>query len=110
MSEESASEFAKEAAGRAAALAPPLPAQSPSSPPSKSKSAANKSVHVDGGLYVAIGALTALLVSLSSDGAAKHMPADLLWWLQTIVECVNGGLLALKMFRSTAFANSQGTP
>lgn len=66
-----------------------------------------KPVHIDGGLYVAIGCMTALLLCLSSDDAIKFVAPITLWWLRTISEVINGGLLALKMYRSTSFADSK---
>lgn len=66
-----------------------------------------KPVHIDGALYAAIGALTALLVCLTSDQAKAALSPIHLWAAQTVVETINGGLLALKMFRSTAYADSK---
>lgn len=66
-----------------------------------------KPVHIDGALYCAIGFLTALLVCLDSDKAVKLIAPATLWWVQTIAESLNGGLLALKMFRSTSYSDSK---
>lgn len=93
-------------AGEPIKPAPAPPAVAPA-PVVAAKASALRSVHVDGALYVAIGFLTALLVCLSTDGAAKNVSAPILWWLQTVAESANGGLLALKMFRSTSFADSK---
>lgn len=82
----------------------------PSEAPEKSVfGGAVKPVHVDGALYVAMGTFAALLACLNSDGAAKHIAPDLLWWLQTGTEVINGGVISLKMFRSTGYADSKST-
>lgn len=64
-------------------------------------------VHIDGLLYIGIGALTVLIAALQSDKAALAMSPLHLWGAQTVAETINGGLLALKMFRSTSYADSR---
>jgi hypothetical protein len=66
-----------------------------------------KPVHIDGGLYAVMGGLSAFIACLSTDGAAKHIGPDLLWWLQTVAEVADGVVLSIKMYRSTGYADSR---
>lgn len=68
-----------------------------------------KPVHVDGALWVQIGVLTFLLESLSADESktafAMHVMA--LWAIKAVVGSWLAGVSALKMFRSTSYADSK---
>jgi uncharacterized membrane protein len=59
---------------------------------------------VDGALYVAIAFVGAIAAAMSSDEAAKFISATVLFWARTFFQSVAAALLALKMFRSTSFA------
>lgn len=64
-----------------------------------------KPVSLDGWIYVVIAVAGALRISLGSDEAAKYVTAVELFWIKLIVDSVGAGFLALKMYRSTAFAD-----
>ena len=64
-------------------------------------------VFVDGSLYVIIAILTALIAVLGSDDAAKYIAAQTLFWMKAVTNCLNAAAIALKMFRSTQFAEHQ---
>ena len=64
---------------------------------------------LDGTLYVLIAWFGAWAAAFSSDEAAKYVPDDYLFWLRTVCASTSAGLLALKMFRSTSFAEHQET-
>lgn len=65
------------------------------------------SVFIDGLTYVAIAFFGAWGVAFSSDEAAKFLDAFLLFWLKAACASLSGSLLALKMYRSTQFADHQ---
>jgi hypothetical protein len=64
-------------------------------------------VFIDGTLYVLIALGTANSAALSTDMAAKYIDAQILFYIQWINGSMGASLLALKMFRSTAFAQHQ---
>ena len=66
-----------------------------------------KPVHVDGALWVSIGLFTAMLAGLNSDDAYKYCNPYVLFWVRWFLTSVNGAAMALKMYRSTAYARSQ---
>jgi hypothetical protein len=61
-------------------------------------------VIVDGLLYVLIAFFGAMIASFNSDEAAKWIAPWLLFWCRSVSTWISAALLALKMFRSTAFA------
>jgi len=63
-----------------------------------------KSAFVDGALYVAIAFFGAWAAGLGNDEAAKYVADETLFWARTSCGSIGAALLALKMFRSTAFA------
>lgn len=65
------------------------------------------SVFIDGGIYVCISVLTFLSMQFGSDEAAKYISATTLFWLKLIIGGSSAGFLAIKMFRSTQFAEHQ---
>lgn len=64
-----------------------------------------KPVWIDGSIYVMMAVTSANAAMLSSDNAAKYISAQVLFYMLWGNLVVDGGLLALKMFRSTAFAD-----
>ena len=60
---------------------------------------------IDGALYWLMAIFSAMIAVLSTDQAAKNIEASLLFWLQSVTSVLNAGFLAIKMFRSTAFAD-----
>lgn len=61
-------------------------------------------VFVDGCLYIWIAILTALTAILGSDDAAKYISPEVLFWMKAVVNMCNAAAIALKMFRSTQYA------
>ena len=61
-------------------------------------------VFVDGALYVWIGVLTFLATQMSSDDAAKYVPAEGLFWIKTGIGTLSVAAVSLKMFRSSQYA------
>lgn len=64
-------------------------------------------VFIDGLTYVLIAILAAALTMYSTDDAAKYIEPQTLWKVKGALGIVSAGLLALKMFRSTAYADHQ---
>lgn len=64
-------------------------------------------VFIDGALYVWIGVLTFLATQIGSDDAAKYIEAQVLFWLKTGIGSFSTGLVSLKMYRSTSYADHQ---
>ena len=64
-------------------------------------------VFIDGSTYIAIAVFAAALTMYSSDDAAKYVDPETLWKVKGGLGVVSAGLLALKMFRSTAYAEHQ---
>lgn len=64
-----------------------------------------KPVFIDGMLYVWIAVLTSIATSFSSDDAAKYMSPQLLFWLKMTIGAISAGVVSIKMFRSTSFAD-----
>lgn len=64
-------------------------------------------VFMDGALYINIALFQALTAAFSSDEAAKYIEPESLFWVRTFCGVNSAWLLALKMFRSTAFAEHQ---
>jgi len=61
--------------------------------------------YIDGALYVMIAVFGAIMTAFSSDESAKYVDPVWLFWIRTITGVASAGLLALKMFRSTTFAD-----
>lgn len=66
-----------------------------------------RSSHIDGAIYVAIAFCGSVAASLSSDDAAKYINANLLWWFKNSFVAAGAALLALKMYRSTQYAEDK---
>lgn len=64
-------------------------------------------VFIDGSIYVLLAFIGANSAALSSDMAAKYLDAELIFYTQWINNAMGASLLALKMFRSTGFAQHQ---
>lgn len=62
---------------------------------------------IDGTLYVSIAVFTFLQGVFGSDEAVKLMPVMLLFISKVTVGAIAAGSLALKMFRSTQFAEGK---
>lgn len=64
-----------------------------------------KPVWIDGSIYVMMAITGVNAAMMSSDNAAKYIDYKTLFYLMWINGILDAGLLALKMFRSTAFAD-----
>lgn len=64
-------------------------------------------VFTDGMLYVLVAIFAFQNSVLSSDDAAKYISPGLLFWMKFTIGSLAAGALALKLFRSTAFADHQ---
>ncbi len=62
-------------------------------------------VHIDGAIFVAIAVTMAMAQTFGSDEAAKYISQETLWYLKNIVGWGSAGFLAVKMFRSQAYAH-----
>jgi hypothetical protein len=62
-------------------------------------------VVLDGLLYAFIAFFNALAAGFGSDEAAKYIEPATLFWLRTVCYVFGQTLLALKMFRSTTYAD-----
>jgi hypothetical protein len=63
-------------------------------------------VFIDGATYVAIALFAALAAEFGTDEAAKYISPMALFWIRLACGTISASLLALKMFRSTAFAEA----
>lgn len=59
----------------------------------------------DGIIYALIALFGALSASMGSDEAAKWLEPETLFWTRVLSNNATAVLLAVKMFRSTAYAN-----
>ena len=66
-------------------------------------------VFLDGLLYVLIAIFGAITACMSTDEAAKYLEPETLFWIRTTASVGGAAFLALKMFRSTAFADHQAS-
>lgn len=64
-------------------------------------------VMIDGATFVLIQMLTFLTACFGGDEAAKYISPQTLFWLKLAVGESACGFLALKMFRSTAYADAK---
>lgn len=64
-----------------------------------------KPMFLDGFLYCAIAVFGAASSSFGSDEAAKYVSDVWLFWLRSGCGTISAGLLALKMYRSTSYAD-----
>jgi len=64
-------------------------------------------VFLDGSVYVAVQLLTVLSTQFGTDEAAKYIEPETLFWIKIFIGEAAAGFLAIKMFRSTAFAEHQ---
>jgi|ERR1044071_10006759 hypothetical protein len=63
-------------------------------------------VAIDGWTYVLIAFFGAWAAALSTDEAAKYIAPVCLFWMRSVCASLSASLLALKMFRSTAYAEA----
>ena len=68
--------------------------------------------HFDGYLYATIAVAGSIAASLSTDEAFNLFQGPKLFWGKAICGCIGAGALAVKMYRSTTFAQikSDSTP
>jgi hypothetical protein len=64
-----------------------------------------KPVILDGFLYVLIALFTAMEATFSNDDSFKYVNPFLLFWAKTVFEWALAACVALKMFRSTSYAD-----
>ena len=64
-------------------------------------------VFIDGMLYAMIAWFTFNQSYLSGDEAAKYIPAEVKFWLNWVIGSGASLFAAIKMFRSTVFADHQ---
>ena len=64
-------------------------------------------VFIDGGLYALSMMLVALQSQFASEEAVKFLSPDTLFWTRTVVSALAAFTLALKMFRSSSYADHQ---
>jgi len=64
-----------------------------------------KPCHIDGLIYVLIAFFGAASSALSQDDAAKYIEPATLWLSRNLCTAIAAALLALKMFRSTAYSD-----
>ncbi len=62
-------------------------------------------MYVDGALYVSIAIFGFLSTVFGGDEAAKYVNPEAVFWIKTTIGTFSAGLLALKLYRSTAFAD-----
>ena len=62
---------------------------------------------IDGSLYVGIAVFGAIIACINTDEAAKYLQPEILFWLRTTCSVCSASLLALKMYRSTGYAQSK---
>lgn len=62
-------------------------------------------VFLDGLLYVLVAFFGFMNTQLGADEALKHISPISLFWLKTFSGSMSASALALKMYRSTAFAD-----
>jgi len=62
---------------------------------------------IDGCLYACLGVFTFWGTFFGSDEAAKHMSTEVLFWTKCLVGTGSSFFLAVKLFRSTSFADHQ---
>lgn len=61
-------------------------------------------VFTDGLLYVLIAVFAFAQTAVASDDAAKYIEAQTLFWTKMILGILNAAVVAIKMYRSTQFA------
>ncbi len=61
-------------------------------------------VTIDGIIYALIALFTALSAAFTTDDAAKYIAPYILFWCKTGCTINSATLLAIKMYRSTAYA------
>jgi len=64
-------------------------------------------VMIDGALYVGIAFTGAVTAAFGTDEAAKFVAPAALFWVRAACAPLAASLLALKMFRSTGYAQHQ---
>lgn len=62
-------------------------------------------VFIDGFVYVMVQMLTVLSTQFGTDEAAKYVSAAPLFWMKIVIGELAAGFLAVKMYRSTSYAD-----
>ena len=62
-------------------------------------------VVIDGGLYVTVAMILAMQTTFTSEEAYKYVAPYTLFWIKATLGTVGSGLAALKMFRSSSYAD-----
>jgi hypothetical protein len=65
--------------------------------------------YIDGTLYIAIAFFGSVTAAMGSDEAAKWVAPVVLFWIRSVAGILSACVLALKMFRSTAFSEHLAT-
>ena len=60
---------------------------------------------IDGFLYLCIAIFQFLQTAFGSDEASKYIDLEVLFYIKTFVGAIAAGLLAVKLYRSTGFAD-----
>lgn len=64
---------------------------------------------VDGFLYMCIAMFQFLQTAFASDEAGKYIDLEYLFYIKTFVGVIAAGLLSIKLYRSTGFAEHKRT-
>ncbi len=64
-------------------------------------------VIIDGNLYVWLAVMQAMQLGFGSDEASKFYEPSTIFHVRLGINCISAGLLALKMYRSTAYADQK---
>lgn len=61
---------------------------------------------IDAVLYLLVAVFAAITAGLGTDDAAKYIAPATLWYARNVASVLGAGVLALKMYRSTSFADA----
>lgn len=64
-------------------------------------------IFIDGLLYAAVAIFGFLQTQFGGEEAVKLLSPQVLFWVKTVVGALAAGALAVKLFRSTAYAEHQ---
>jgi hypothetical protein len=67
----------------------------------------NTAIIIDGALYAAVAVFAFLQSQIGGDDAANLFSQIHLWWAKVVIGSFAAGTLAVKLYRSTAFADNQ---
>ena len=66
-------------------------------------------VFIDGTLYLLVALFGYMQTAFGTDEAAKYISPAPLFWIKTAIGALASSVLAIKLFRSTAFAEHQAS-